>query len=392
MATLARVIVARGREGRLLRGHLWLYRGQVDSIEGEPEPGAIVDVVTASGRFVGRGYFNPASQIAVRLLTHEDEPINRDFFARRLDEALALRRRFYARQEAVRIVFSEGDRLPGLIVDRFGDVVVVQFLTLGMDVLRRMWVELLLERLEPRAIVERSDVPSRELEGLKPRRELLYGDLPGPVRFVENGLIFEADVWEGQKTGFFLDQRDNRQALRPLVGQARVLDAFCYTGSFALFARLFGAEQVVAIEQSPHAVLHARRHQLLNGLVGIEWVTANAFDELLALDQQRQRFDVIILDPPSFTRSRRTVEGALRGYKEVNLRAWRMLKPGGFLVTCSCSQHVGADQFLDVVAAAAADAGREWRLIESRTQAVDHPILPAVPETFYLKCLILQAF
>ncbi|HEY8487229.1 MAG TPA: class I SAM-dependent rRNA methyltransferase [Limnochordales bacterium] len=388
---MARVIVARGREGRLLQGHLWLYRGQIDTVEGDPEPGAIVDVVTASGRFVGRGYFNPASQITVRLLTHQDEPVDRDFFARRLDEALELRRRFYARQEAVRIVFSEGDRLPGLIVDRFADVVVVQFLTLGMEVRRRLWLELLLERLEPACVVERSDVPSRQLEGLRPVRGVLYGQLTGPVAFVENGLWFEADVWDGQKTGFFLDQRDNRQALRPLVSQARVLDAFCYTGSFALFARLFGAEQVVAVDQSEQALAVAQRQALRNRLDGIEWVAGNAFDVLRAMDQQQERFDVIILDPPSFTRSRRTVEAALRGYKEVNLRAWRMLNPGGFLVTCSCSQHVGPDQFFDVVAAAAADAGREWRLVESRTQALDHPILPAVPETFYLKCLILQA-
>ncbi len=384
-------VLARGREGRALRGHLWIYDNQIEGFEGEPQPGEMVDVVTASGRFVGRGYYNPASRIAIRLLTRRDEPVDREFLARRLDEALALRERFYPRFEGLRLVFSEGDRLPGLVVDRYGDVVVVQFLTLGMDRLRSTWVELLVERLEPRAVVERSDVPSREMEGLAPSVGLLYGELSRPVQFSENGLTFEADVWEGQKTGFFLDQRDNRQALRPLVRGARVLDAFCYTGAFALFARRFGADHVVAVEQSAAAIRQARRQQQLNGLDGIEWVQGNAFDYLRALDQQRERFDVIILDPPSFTRTRRSVEAALRGYKEINLRAWRMLNGGGFLVSCSCSQHIDPNQFLDVVAEAADDAGREWRLVESRTQAFDHPVLPAVPETLYLKCLVLQA-
>lgn len=388
---MADVVLAPGREGRTVRGHLWVYDTQIDHIDGEVEPGDIVDVVTASGRFVGRGYYNPHSRIRVRLLTFDDEPVDRAFFARRLDEALALRRRFYPLAQGVRLVFSEGDRLPGLIVDRFADVVVVQFLTMGMDVRRKMWMELLIERLEPRAIVERSDVPSRQLEGLEPRKGVLFGSVSGPVVFEENGLLFEADVLEGQKTGFFLDQRENRQILKPLAPGARVLDAFCYTGSFALFARAFGASRVLAIEQSHAALRQAQRNAAANRLSGIEWVEANAFDELRRLDQQHERFDLIILDPPAFARTRRSVDAALRGYKEINLRAWKMLEPGGFLVSCSCSQHVAPDQFFGVVADAADDARRQWRLIESRTQAYDHPILPSVPETLYLKCLVAQA-
>lgn len=388
---MAEVVLAPGREGRIARGHLWVYDSQIDHIEGEVEPGDVVDVVTASGRFVGRGYYNPHSRIRVRLLTFDDEPIDRAFFARRLDEALALRRRFYPLAQGVRLVFSEGDRLPGLIVDRFADVVVVQFLTLGMDVRRKMWMELLIERLEPKAIVERSDVPSRQLEGLELRKGVLFGSLSGPVIFEENGLLFEADVLEGQKTGFFLDQRENRQMLKPVALGARVLDAFCYTGSFALFARAFGAARVLAIEQSHAALQQAQRNAAANRLSGIEWVEANAFDELRRLDQQHERFDVIILDPPAFARTRRSVDAALRGYKEINLRAWKMLEPGGFLISCSCSQHVAPDQFFGVVADAADDARRQWRLIESRTQAYDHPILPSVPETLYLKCLVAQA-
>ncbi|NLG69894.1 MAG: class I SAM-dependent rRNA methyltransferase [Firmicutes bacterium] len=388
---MAEVVLAPGREGRALSGHVWVYDNQIQDVEGDVAPGDIVDVVTASGRHVGRGYYNPYSRIRVRLLTFEDEDVDRAFFAQRLDEALALRRRFYPTAQGVRLVFSEGDRLPGLIVDRFGDVVVVQLLTMGMDVRRKMWTELLIERLEPRAIVERSDVPSRRLEGLQLQRGVLFGSLPGPVLFEENGLVFEADVLEGQKTGFFLDQRENRQMLRPLAAGARVLEAFCYTGSFALFARAFGAERVMAIEQSHAALQQARRNEAANRLSGIEWVEANAFDELRRLDQQHERFDLIILDPPAFARTRRSVEAALRGYKEINLRAWRMLQPGGFLVTCSCSQHVAPDQFFGVVAEAADDARRVWRLIDSRTQAYDHPILPAVPETLYLKCLVAQA-
>lgn len=388
---MAELILARGREGRSLRGHPWVYDSQVGAIEGDPQPGEIVTVLTSSGSYVGRGYYNPASRIRVRLVTREDEDVDRAFFARRLDEALALRRRLYPMAQGVRLVYSEGDRLPGLIVDRFADVVVVQFLTQGMDVRRKMWTELLIERLEPKAIIERSDVPSRRLEGLPERRGALFGRLVGPVAFEENGLTFLADVLEGHKTGFFLDQRENRQALRPLSPGARVLDAFAYTGSFALFARAFGAASVVAIEQSAGAIQQGQVQASLNHLAGIEWVRANAFDELRQRDQHHERFDLIILDPPAFTRTRRSVEGALRGYKEINLRAWRMLQPGGFLVSCSCSQHVAPDQFFGVVAEAAEDARREWRLIESRTQAFDHPILPTVPETLYLKCVVAQA-
>ena len=395
-----RAILHPGQERRIESGHLWVYQGNIAELAGESgSDGAgardLVDVYSARGRFLGRGYYNPASTIAIRLLTRAEEPIDRDFFLRRFAAAAAWRTRFFPQEASYRLVYSEGDLLPGLIVDRyrdagFGDVLVVQFLTRGMDVRRDLILSALCEAFAPAAIVERSDAPSRRLEGLEPRSGTVYGALPDrPLVIEEHGLSIEVDVAAGQKTGYFFDQKENREALAPLVAGAGVLDAFCHTGSFALHAAAYGARHVFAFDQSAEAVEIARRNAARNGFSErCEFAVANAFDLLRAFERQRRSFDVVILDPPAFAKGKASVEAAVRGYKEINLRAIKLLAPGGFLITCSCSHHIGPDLFFATVHEAAVDARRRLRLVESRTQAKDHPILPGLPETAYLKCLI----
>lgn len=380
-------------EQRILGGHLWIYQGNVAGMEGEPAPGDIVDVFAANGEFLGRGYYNPHSQIVIRLLTRTAEEVDHAFFVDRIVRARAWRERLMPDATSFRLIYSEGDLLPGLIVDRYEDVLVVQFLTLGMDVRRDVIVQALVEVEQPRAVYERSDVPSRKYEGLELRTGLLSGELPPqPMIIRENGLSFEIDVTGGQKTGYFLDQKENRRSLAPLVPGARVLDVFCHNGAFALHALHYGAGEVLGVDSSEQALESARRNAALNGYgESARFVQANAFDFLRELDRSGESFDVVILDPPAFAKSKAHFEGARRGYKEVNLRALKLLRPGGFLVTCSCSHHMPADEFYRLVLEAASDVRRPLRLVEVRGQARDHPVLAGVPETAYLKCLIFQA-
>jgi len=379
-------------EKRILGGHLWVYQGNVAALEGELSPGDIVDVRAANGEWLGRGYYNPHSQIVIRLLSRTSEAIDDAFFANRIMEARRWRERFLPGATSYRLIYSEGDLLPGLIVDRYEDVLVVQFLTLGMDVRRDQIVRILVELERPRAIYERSDVPSRRYEGLEPRRGLVWGDLPPqPMVVKENGLSFEVDVVEGQKTGFFLDQKENRQALERLAPGARVLDVFCHNGPFAVHALRYGAREVVGVDSSAQALETARRNAALNGFgEAARFVEANAFDYLRGLERTGERYDVVILDPPAFAKSKAHFPSARRGYKEINLRGIKLLRRGGFLVTCSCSHHMPAEAFYELVLEAAGDAGRPLRLVERRGQAKDHPVLAGVPETAYLKCLIFQ--
>ncbi|MFS8582466.1 MAG: class I SAM-dependent rRNA methyltransferase [Limnochordales bacterium] len=381
-----------GHERRLRAGHLWIYQGNVDEVDGEAAPGDVVDVRSAAGDFLGRGYYNPRSQIAIRLLAREPEEIDYAFFVERIRRARAWRERWMPEATAFRLVYSEGDLLPGLIVDRYEDVLVAQFLTLGMDVRRDMIVQALREVEAPAAIYERSDVPSRRYEGLEERTGLLWGKLPPqPMVMRENGLSFEIDVTTGQKTGYFLDQKENRRSLAPLVSGARVLDVFCHNGTFALHALRYGAQEVVGVDSSAQAVELARRNAELNGFAeAARFVEANAFDFLRELDRTGERFDAVVLDPPAFAKSKAHFESARRGYKEINLRGIKILEPGGFLVTCSCSHHMPEDEFYRLILEAAADARRALRLVERRGQAKDHPVLAGVPETAYLKCFVFQ--
>ena len=379
-----------GKEKRVYSGHPWVFRSDILSEKGSPAPGSIVDVLSSRGRFLAKAFYNPASQIALRIMSLHDEPIDEAFIRRRIHEAVEYRRTF-ADLHSCRMVFAESDRLPALIVDSFGDVLVLQCLALGMEPFKGMIVDALVDELHPAGVYERNDVPVRTLEGLPMTTGLLYGEVPDRVEMMENGIRFLVDVKEGQKTGFFLDQKENRAAIAPFVKDRTVLDCFTHTGSFALHAGHYGAARVTGVDISGYACAFASENAQLNQLSDrVSFVEANAFDLLSEESRKGVQYDTIILDPPAFTKSRSTVERASKGYKEINLRAMKMIRPGGFLVTCSCSQHVLPVAFLDIVKDAAKDARVQLRQIEYRTQGRDHPILPAAPETQYLKCGIFQ--
>jgi len=388
----AKVILKAGKEKRVYTYHPWVFRSDIDRIDGNYLPGDIVDIFSARGRFLARGFYNPNSQIALRILTYRDESIDREFIFRRVHEAIEYRRTF-ADLKSCRLIFAESDRLPALIVDAFGDVLVLQCLSLGMERFKQDIVDALVTEMKPMGIWERNDVPVRRLEGLEMCTGLLYGEVPDKVEMTENGVRFLVDVKEGQKTGFFLDQKENRASIAPYVKGKTVLDCFTHTGSFALHAGKFGAKKVTGIDISEYACLFAQENARLNGLEDrVGFVTANAFDLLAAESREGKKYDVIILDPPAFTKTRSAVESAIRGYKEINLRAMKMIETGGYLITCSCSQHVLPELFRDMVLDAAHDAHVLLRQVEFRTQGKDHPILPYARETEYLKCGIYQVF
>ncbi len=380
------------KEKRVYGGHPWVFRSDIAKVEGDFVPGDIVDVMSSKGRFLAKAYYNPQSQIALRIMCLKDEPIDRAFIFRRVKEAVDYRRTF-ADLHSCRVIFAESDRLPALIVDSFGDVLVLQCLALGMERFKQDVVDALVEELHPAGIWERNDVPVRRLEGMEMTTGLLYGQVPDRVEMVENGVHFWVDVKEGQKTGFFLDQKENRAAIAPFVKDKTVLDCFTHTGSFALHAGFFGAKEVTGVDISGFACEFATENAKLNHLEDrVHFVEANAFDLLSQQSREGVKYDVVILDPPAFTKTRSAVASATRGYKEINLRAMKMVKPGGYLVTCSCSQHISPDAFMDIVRDAAHDAHVQLRQVEYRTQGRDHPILPAAPETQYLKCGIFQIF
>lgn len=390
---MAKTVLIPGKEKRVYSGHPWVFRSDIARVEGEFQPGDIVDIVSSKGRFLARGYYNPNSQIALRIMTYkEDEQVNRELIFKRLHDAVEYRRTF-ADLKSCRLVFAESDRLPALIVDAFGDVLVLQCLALGMERFKKDVVDALVEEVNPKGIWERNDVPVRKLEGLEMSTGLLYGDVPDRVMMTENGVQFLVDVKEGQKTGFFLDQKENRAAIAPFVKNKRVLDCFTHTGSFALHAGKYGAKEVTGVDISEFACNFATENAKLNGLEDrVKFISANAFDLLSEQSRQGKKYDVIILDPPAFTKTKSAVDSAIRGYKEINLRAMKMIEPGGYLITCSCSQHVLPDMFREMVLDAAKDAKVLLRLVEFRTQGKDHPILPYARETQYLKCGLYQVF
>jgi len=388
---MASILLRRRGQRRVLAGHPWIYRADVDETEGAPDKGDIVDVYGAGRRFLGRGYINPDSQIFGRLVTRAAEPIDAPFFRRRIADAMAYRQRLAIPSTAVRMVYAEADALPGLLLDRYGDVLVVQILTAGMERLRGVLLPVIEELFHPRGIFLRNDAPSRLLEGL-PLEKACLGNLFDPVAAIEEaGLRFQVDIATGQKTGFFLDQRDNRLAVRPLAPGREVLDCFCYTGGFALHAAKAGARSVEGIDISAEAVAGATENAKLNDLADrCSFRRGNAFDELRRLEEGGRHFDLIILDPPAFTKSKEAVAGALRGYKEINLRAMKLLAPGGILATSSCSYHLGEETFLRMLEDAAADARVRCRILAVRGQSGDHPALLGVRETKYLKCVFLE--
>jgi 23S rRNA (cytosine1962-C5)-methyltransferase len=381
------VILKPGKERRLIAGHPWVYAGEIAKATGDPSDGDDVDIRDQKERFLGRGLLNTKSQITVRRFTTQKEELDKAFFRRRIEAAL----KFRVHNAAFRVVFSEADLLPGLILDKYDDYLVVQALTLGID-RRKPWiVEIARELLQPKAIIERSDVPVRKLEGLPETKGVLWGESDGKVRLQFEEFSIEVNLLEDQKTGFFLDQRGNYARVAGHCAGKRVLDCFSYHGAFALAAAKAGAASVEAVEISEPANQRARQNVELNGLTGkIEFHCANAFDVLKKYDAEKRQFDVIILDPPTFTRTKQNIDDALRGYKEINLRALKMLPPGGILATFTCSHHINANLFRDVIVDAAADARKTVRLVKTLTQSPDHPVLPAVPETEYLRGMLLQ--
>jgi 23S rRNA (cytosine1962-C5)-methyltransferase len=379
------VISSRGVE-RLRSGHLWVYRSDIRSAQAEP--GSIVRVADERGRLHGRAFYSDKSQIAVRLLTREDAPVDRAFFAERLRQAAAYRRIVVENTEAYRLVYGEADQLPSLVVDRYADYLVIQTLSQATDRHKNTFVELLVELFSPKGILERNDPKVRLLEGLDQRVGTLYGEVPAEIVAKENGIAFAYDLAKGQKTGSFLDQRENHQAARRYAS-GEVLDCFSYQGGFALTIADKCAH-VEVIDMAPAAVESGRRNQKLNSISNVHFREGNTFDILKEYDEADRHFQMVILDPPAFAKNRDSVEAAHRGYKEINLRALKILKPGGFLLTCSCSYHIPEALFLQIVAEAANDARRNVVVAERRTQAQDHPILLTMPETHYLKCLIVK--
>jgi 23S rRNA (cytosine1962-C5)-methyltransferase len=380
----------RGRDQRA-RTHPWIFKGDVADVS-EVVAGAAVTVVDATGRFVGRGLFNPQPALCCRVLTWDDEPIDAAFLQRRLDAAVSARAQAGVVPEAARLVWSEADGLPGLVVDRYGPVLVLQCLTLGMARLRGELVAGLRARLGDRAVLSADDGVVARLEGFEPVAG--WVDRPGPEEIVveEGAVRLAVHPGAGHKTGLYLDQAANRVRVAAAAGPGDVLDVFAYTAGFACHALRAGARRAVCVESSPEAVTGARRNLALNGLAERAEIRAvNAFDELRRLDRARERFDLVVLDPPPFARARTALDAALRGYKEINLRALRLLAPGGRLATFSCSHHVDETTFEATLREAAVDAGVRARVVARLPQAPDHPVLLTVPETRYLKGVLLEA-
>lgn len=388
------------RTSRILAGHLWIFSNELAESPKKYEPGSLVELRDRKDSFLGIGYINPHSLIAVRILTHEREEITPDFFRRRILNAIEYRKKFLFAPanppacgkdaDSFRVVFSEGDFLPGLIVDKYGDCLVIQFLTLGIEMWSGTITHILDEIFSPSTIVLRNDSSMRLFEGLKREKKIIKGSPDNPPVIREGSLLFEVDLLSGQKTGFFLDQRENRTAFSALAGAGKGLDLFCYSGAWSVHMAGKGAN-VTGVDESDSAIGLALRNADMNGLSEqCAFKKADVFMFLKDEVSQGSRYDFIVLDPPAFVKSGAKVKEALRGYREINANAMRLLKEGGLLATSSCSHHIDKEMFLDMLRSAARDAGRRARLIEMRFQAKDHPILLSMPETEYLKCAFLE--
>src|SRR5260221_2853337 len=390
-AAMTNVYLKKKISRRVENGHPWIFGNEVEKVEGDTAGGAIVDVFTFDKKFIGRGYINPQSQIAVRLLTRDrNEQINDEFFYNRLKEAWDYRQKL-GYTENCRLVFGEADYLPALIIDKFNDYFVLQTLALGMDRWKSAIVSALERLFHPKGIYERNDVPVRELEGLPQQKGFLSAPFDTQIIINENGLRLHVDIENGQKPGYFLDARDNRRAIRHIVKGADVLGAFTYTGSFETHAGFYGAKSVLGLDISENAVIQARRNAELNGLENVcRYEVINAFDALRSWSKEGRQYDVVMLDPPAFTKSRETIQKAITGYKEINLRGMKLVKKGGFLVTSSCTNLVQPEMFLETIQLAAKDARRKLRQVTFPAQASDHPIIEGWANTNYLKFLMLQ--
>ncbi|MBZ9637194.1 class I SAM-dependent rRNA methyltransferase [Clostridium sp. FP1] len=381
----------RGKGRNAENGHLWIYANEIENVDGEYENGDIVEAYNFRGEFIGKGFINDVSKIAIRIMTRDiNEEINEEFFRKRLRAAWAYRKTVID-TSSCRFLFAEADFVPGMIIDKYEDYYVIQSLALGIDKYKDIIVKLLTDEYNAKGVYERSDARVRELEGMQQTKGFLTEPFDTNLEIIENGVKYHVDIENGQKTGFFLDQKENRAAIQRLCKDAEVLDCFTHTGSFALNAGIAGAKSVLGVDISDYAVECSRKNAELNGLSDIvKFESHNAFDVLREWSREGRQYDVVILDPPAFTKSRSTIDGATRGYKEINLRGIKLVKTGGYFVTCSCSHFMYPDLFRDTIAEAALDANRTLRQVEFRTQSADHPILWNSDESYYLKFYIFQ--
>jgi len=388
---MVQVLLKRKISPRIANGHPWVFSNEVDKISGSPSGGEIVEVFTHDKKFIGKGYINPKSQILVRLLTREkQDTINEEFFINRIRQCWEYRKKI-GYTENCRLVFGEADAIPQLIIDKFNDYFVIQTVALGIDLWKPAIVKAINQLFKPKGIFERNDVPVRELEGMQQQKGFLSGEFDTKIIINENGLKFYVDIENGQKTGYFLDQQDNRRAISNIVKDAEVLGAFTYTGTFEIHAAHYGAKSVLGLDISDNAVKQATENAVLNNLQDIvQFKSANAFDVLKQWSKEGKKYDVVMLDPPAFTKSRETIQKAITGYKEINLRGMKLVRPGGFLVTSSCTNLVSPEMFLQIIDMAAKDARRKIRQVVFQTQSADHPVVPGIETTQYLKFLVIE--
>jgi 23S rRNA (cytosine1962-C5)-methyltransferase len=390
LRSMTKVFLNRKIAPRIANGHPWIFGNEVNRVEGAVNAGDTVDVYYADEKFCGRGYINPKSQILVRLLTRKHEEINEQFFYNRILEAWNYRQKL-GYTENCRLIFGEADQMPALIIDKFNDYFVLQSLAYGIEVWKPAIVKALQQIFSPKGIYERNDVPVRELEGLAQQKGFLSEPFDTNIIINENGLKFNVDIENGQKTGYFLDQQDNRRAIQHIVKGADVLGAFTYTGTFEIHAAHYGAKSVLGLDISENAVIQANKNAALNGLQDIvKFETMNAFDVLKVWVKEGRKYDVVMLDPPAFTKSRENIQKAITGYKEINLRGMRLIRNGGFLVTSSCTNLVQPELFLEIIEMAAKDARKKLRQVVFQTQSSDHPIVWGMENTNYLKFLIVE--
>jgi len=386
-----KIVLKEAPRGMLRFGHPWVYKNQIHAVSGSPAPGDVISVESKKGRFLGIGYFNPQSEISVRLLSRELHVIDKNFILAKVKKALDFRKQVVRETNAYRVVSSEADGLPGLIVDLYDEVLVVQFLTLGMERLKPLVIEALGELIPSRGIYERSDSSSRSLEGLEARTGWIRKDCGDEVTVFEKDVRFSVALGEGHKTGLYLDQRENRLFSRDWVSGGEVLDAFCYEGAFGLHLAKSG-NQVLGMDTQKEAILRAESHRKLNGISEerLRFKAGNVFEELKALEKEKRKFDLVILDPPSFVKKKEALEGALSGYKEILLRAMKLLKEGGRLAVFSCSYVIDDTLLMQVSLSAAMDVKKDLRVLKFLKQSGDHPIHPFIPETYYLKGFLFQ--
>jgi 23S rRNA (cytosine1962-C5)-methyltransferase len=380
------VVINQHGAGRLLSGHLWVYRSDIRS--STAEGGEVARVLDERGRFFGRAFFSDRSEICVRVVTREDVPVDRAFLAERIARAARLRAPMIEESRAYRLFYAESDQIPSLVIDLYDEYIVIQTLSQATERRKQEFVDILVEQFSPKGVLERNDPKVRQLEGLDQKVSVLYGDVPAEVVACDRGLRLAYDLHHGQKTGGFLDQRQNRHAAARYA-RGEVLDCFAGTGSFAVTLAP-KAESVEAVDLSASALVGAQRNIDLNGARNVTLREANTFDLLRQYDEAGRRFDTIVLDPPAFAKNKRNISAACRGYKEINLRSLRLLRPEGFLITCSCSHHISESLFAQIIAEAALDARRHVTVVERRMQASDHPVVLTMPETYYLKCFIIS--